>query len=186
MKGLAILSRYPFRDYQFLQLKRNHFLIRSRDRIALAMTVDSPAGRDPHIRHSPRHSNQPGGATGAVGAGDRIGRVGAHAESDRRRFQHAPHVLDRPPGSDSVWARPGAGSASADGGARVLDAFWRPGHGPASPAKARLDLSARSAVDGERRAFNAVFGPSCDLVQADYSSPRLSREVRQFGKRPLR
>jgi endonuclease/exonuclease/phosphatase family metal-dependent hydrolase len=44
MKGLAILSRYRFRDFQFLQLKHYELNIRSRDRIALAVTLETPAG----------------------------------------------------------------------------------------------------------------------------------------------
>ncbi len=45
MKGLAIVSRYSFRDFQFLQLQHYELNIRSRDRIALAVTLDTPAGR---------------------------------------------------------------------------------------------------------------------------------------------
>ena len=44
MKGLAIVSRYPFHDFQLLHLKHYALNIRSRDRIALAVTIDTPAG----------------------------------------------------------------------------------------------------------------------------------------------
>lgn len=44
MKGLAVLSRYPIRDFKLLQLQHNDLHIRSRDRIALAVTVDAPGG----------------------------------------------------------------------------------------------------------------------------------------------
>lgn len=44
MKGLAILSRYPIRDFKLLRLQHNDLYIRSRDRIALAVTVDAPGG----------------------------------------------------------------------------------------------------------------------------------------------
>jgi endonuclease/exonuclease/phosphatase family metal-dependent hydrolase len=44
MKGLGIVSRYPFRDPELLKLEHINLHFKSRDRIALAVTVDSPAG----------------------------------------------------------------------------------------------------------------------------------------------
>jgi endonuclease/exonuclease/phosphatase family metal-dependent hydrolase len=44
MKGLAIVSRYPFHDAQILQLKRFDLHFKRRNRIAMAITVESPDG----------------------------------------------------------------------------------------------------------------------------------------------
>jgi endonuclease/exonuclease/phosphatase family metal-dependent hydrolase len=43
-QGLAILSRYPIHDVQVTRLKRHHLVLRSRWRIALAATIDTPSG----------------------------------------------------------------------------------------------------------------------------------------------
>jgi endonuclease/exonuclease/phosphatase family metal-dependent hydrolase len=44
MKGLGIVSRYPFHDAQIMQLEHIKLHFKSRDRIAMAVTVESPAG----------------------------------------------------------------------------------------------------------------------------------------------
>jgi len=44
MKGLGIVSRYPFHDQQIMQLEHIKLHFKSRDRIAMALTVETPAG----------------------------------------------------------------------------------------------------------------------------------------------
>lgn len=44
MKGLGIVSRYPFRDPELLKLQHYQLHFKSRDRIALGITLQSPAG----------------------------------------------------------------------------------------------------------------------------------------------
>src|SRR5262245_21800254 len=44
MKGLAIISRYAFHDSQILPLRRYRLHFKSRVRMAMAVTLDGPAG----------------------------------------------------------------------------------------------------------------------------------------------
>jgi endonuclease/exonuclease/phosphatase family metal-dependent hydrolase len=44
MEGLAVVSRYPIRDMDIIQLQHYNLHFKNRDRIAMAVTLDAPTG----------------------------------------------------------------------------------------------------------------------------------------------
>jgi endonuclease/exonuclease/phosphatase family metal-dependent hydrolase len=74
-EGLAVLSRYPIRDVEVLPLARYNCLFNSRDRIALAVTTDTPLG--PVRLYNVHLDNR-------LNAGDRVAQVRTAIESAAR------------------------------------------------------------------------------------------------------